>query len=249
MKKFWKSDNSWWSYGQEFGVLFFLTHSVEMPSLKDSLTTTTVGKCYVTIASYYRRHFLPTFCITKPSIVLSPCAMRHKIWQNSTNTLHPQSHIQDATWQVCVQFPTSAVNVALPSARQQSVDITCLSGAQQQHANDRANWQTDAWPLQRQCSAHHAGSDSKAAVVVIITTHPLNSPLSGTTQVSWYQKGKTNLDFIGARDSEWQWHQLGCMQVCTSLQTDNHASTHHSVFTGQICPSCRPTNSIKVLKA
>jgi len=27
-EKFWKSDNSWWSYGQEFGVLFFLTRSV-----------------------------------------------------------------------------------------------------------------------------------------------------------------------------------------------------------------------------
>ena len=42
-----------------------------------------------------------------------------------------------------------------------------------------------------------------------------------------YQKGKTNLDFIEAeaRDSEWQWHQLDHMQVCTSLQTDNHAST------------------------
>ena len=24
-----------------------------------------------------------------------------------------------------------------------------------------------------------------------------------------YQKGKTNLDFTEARDSEWQWHQLG----------------------------------------
>ena len=33
------------------------------------------------------------------------------------------------------------------------------------------------------------------------------------------------LDFTEARDSEWQWHQLGHMQVCTSLQTDNHAST------------------------
>jgi len=43
--------------------------------------------------------------------------------------------------------------------------------------------------------------------------------------VSWYQKGKTNLDFTEARDSEWQWHQLGHVQVCTSLQTDNHAST------------------------
>jgi len=52
-----------------------------------------------------------------------------------------------------------------------------------------------------------------------------NGPLSGTTQVSWYQNGKTNLDFTGARDSERQWYQLGQMQVCTSLQTDNHAST------------------------
>jgi len=38
--------------------------------------------------------------------------------------------------------------------------------------------------------------------------------------VSQYQKGKTILDFTEARDSEWQWHQLGHMQVCTSLQTD-----------------------------
>ena len=47
----------------------------------------------------------------------------------------------------------------------------------------------------------------------------LTAPLSGTTRVSRYQKGKTNLDFIEARDSEWQWHQLGHMQVYTSLQT------------------------------
>jgi len=40
--------------------------------------------------------------------------------------------------------------------------------------------------------------------------------------VSRYQKGKTNLDFTEARDSEWQWRQLGRMQVCTLLQTDNH---------------------------
>jgi len=36
---------------------------------------------------------------------------------------------------------------------------------------------------------------------------------------------KTSLDFTEVRDIEWQWHQLGRMQVCTSLQTDNHAST------------------------
>jgi len=52
--------------------------------------------------------------------------------------------------------------------------------------------------------------------------------------VSRYQKGQTNLDFTGARDSEWQWHQLGHMQVCNSLQTDNHASTSLlKFFTGR----------------
>jgi len=53
--------------------------------------------------------------------------------------------------------------------------------------------------------------------------------------VSRYQNGKTNLDFTEARDSERQWHQLGHMQVCPSLQTENHASTPPlSFFTGQI---------------
>jgi len=60
--------------------------------------------------------------------------------------------------------------------------------------------------------------------------------------VSRHQKGKTNLDFTEARDSEWQWHQLGHMQVYTSLQTDNHASTPPLSFLQAGCPSCRPTN-------
>ena len=80
-------------------------------------------------------------------------------------------------------------------------------------------------------------------------THPFNGPFSGTTRVSRYQKGKTNLDFTEARDSEWQWHQLGRMQVCISLQTDNHTSTPLLSFVQAGCPSCRPTNSVKALKA
>jgi len=53
--------------------------------------------------------------------------------------------------------------------------------------------------------------------------------------VSRYQKGKTNLDFTGERESEGQWHQLGHMQICTSLQTDNHDSTSLlSFFTGRM---------------
>jgi len=80
-------------------------------------------------------------------------------------------------------------------------------------------------------------------------THPFNGPLSGTTRVSLYQKGKTDLDFTKARDSEWQWHQLGRMQVCTLLQTDNHASTPPLSFLQAGCPSCHQTNSVRALKA
>jgi len=61
-------------------------------------------------------------------------------------------------------------------------------------------------------------------------TNPFNGPFSGTTWVSRYQKVKTNLDFTEARDTEWQWHQLGHMQVCTLLQTDNHTSTPPLLF-------------------
>ena len=70
--------------------------------------------------------------------------------------------------------------------------------------------------------------------------------------MSRYQKGKTNLDFSETRDSEWQWHQLGYMQVCNSFQTDNHASTpplSFYVFLQAGCTSCSPCNSVKVLKA
>ena len=61
-------------------------------------------------------------------------------------------------------------------------------------------------------------------------------------QVSRYQKGKTNVGFTGARDSEWQWHQLGRMQVYTSLQTDNHASTPPlSFYRPHALPAAQPT--------
>jgi len=68
--------------------------------------------------------------------------------------------------------------------------------------------------------------------------------LSGTTRVGRYQKGKTNLDFTEARDSEWQWHQLGHMQVCTLLYRDNHASTPPlSFYRPDALPAAQPTAS------
>ena len=67
----------------------------------------------------------------------------------------------------------------------------------------------------------------------------------GTFTVSWYRKGKTTVDFTEARDSELQWHQLGHMQVCTLLQTDNHASTNTTQFfyKPDALPAAQPTVS------
>ena len=76
------------------------------------------------------------------------------------------------------------------------------------------------------------------------STHTFNGPLSGTTRVSQYQKGKTNLDFTGARDSEWQWHQLG---MCKSAPRSRQITTpapHHSVFyRPDALPAAQPTVS------
>jgi len=80
-------------------------------------------------------------------------------------------------------------------------------------------------------------------------THTRLMPFVRTIRVSRYQKRKTNLVFTEPRYSEWQWNSLGHMQVCTSLQTDNHASTPPATtqFLQAGCSSCRPTNSIKAL--
>ena len=81
-----------------------------------------------------------------------------------------------------------------------------------------------------------------------VRMYTFDGPFSGTTRVIRYQKTKTDLDFTEARDSEWQWHQLGHkMQVCTSLQTDNHTPPLSFLQAG--CPSRHPTNRVKALKA
>ena len=57
------------------------------------------------------------------------------------------------------------------------------------------------------------------------------------------------LDFTGARDDGWQWHQLDHMQIiCILLQTDNHASTSLLKFLQARCSSCSPTSGVEALK-
>ena len=77
--------------------------------------------------------------------------------------------------------------------------------------------------------------------------------MSGTTRVSRYQKGKTrkvktNLDLLEqeiVRGSGICW--AICKSAPHSRQLCQHPTTQFFVQAG--CPSCRPTNSVKALKA
>ena len=79
------------------------------------------------------------------------------------------------------------------------------------------------------------------------TRHTSNTAPFRVGHARNFRPKTTSPPITEARDSEWQWHQLGRMQVCTS-QTDNHASTPPLSFLQAGCPSCRPTNSVKALK-
>jgi len=117
---------------------------------------------------------------------------------------------------------------AAAPAVQQSIDIACPPGPQQQ--TRRTPWprrtigQTDA--LCRMRTESH--------------TRAFNDPFSGTTQMSRYRKGESNLDFTEARDSEWQLRQLGRVQVCTSLQQITTPAPHHRP---DALPAAQPTAS------
>jgi len=106
-------------------------------------------------------------------------------------------------------------------------------------------------PVSQKWQIRQRGGQLKSACVLYTHTH-LMALCPGLPGWAGIKKVKTSLDFTEARDtrdSEWQWHQLDHMQVCTSVQTDNHAGTPPLSFLQAGCPSCRPTNSIKALKA
>jgi len=68
---------------------------------------------------------------------------------------------------------------------------------------------------------------SRQRLLLLLLLQPFYGPwtFSGTTRERQYQKSKTKKEnqsgFTGARESEWQWHQMGDMQICTSPQADN----------------------------
>ena len=99
--------------------------------------------------------------------------------------------------------------------------------------SDPPKRQTQFWghlPLYFNAFYTHTHTHTHARTHARTHTHTFNGPLSRTTPVSRYQKGETSLDFTAARDSEWQWHQLG---ICKSAPHSRQITTpapRHSVF-------------------
>ena len=65
-------------------------------------------------------------------------------------------------------------------------------------------------------------------------THPFNGPFSGVSQ---YQKGKTNLDFTEARDSESSGISRAICKCAPRSRQITMPVTHHSSFLQAGCPS------------
>ena len=66
-----------------------------------------------------------------------------------------------------------------------------------------------------------------STLLLLLLLHTFNGPLSGTTQVSQYQKGKTNLGFTEVRGSGISW------AICKSAHRSRQITMpapHHSVF-------------------
>jgi len=54
-----------------------------------------------------------------------------------------------------------------------------------------------------------------------------------------------SLDFTEARDSEWQVHQLGHMQICTSPRQITTPAPHHSViYRTDALPAAQPSHLV-----
>jgi len=81
--------------------------------------------------------------------------------------------------------------------------------------------------------------------LLLLLLHPFNGLFSRTTWVSRHQKGKPFWISMEQEMMGWQWYQLDHMQIiCTSLQTDNHASTSPlSFYRPDALPTAQPTAS------
>jgi len=77
----------------------------------------------------------------------------------------------------------------------------------------------------------HKRTHTDTCMLLLLLLHPFNGLSSRTTWVSQHQNGKPF--WILMKQEMMRWHQLDHMQIiCTSLQTDNHASTSPLSFYG-----------------
>ena len=83
------------------------------------------------------------------------------------------------------------------------------------------------------CTCTHTHTHTHTCVLRLFGLRPGLPRWAGT---------RTNLDFTEAGGIEWQWYQLGHMQICTSPKTVNHTSTPPLSLQTR-CPSCHPTVS------
>jgi len=76
------------------------------------------------------------------------------------------------------------------------------------------------------CKQSHKSHILLLLLLLLLLLHPFNNLSSTTTWVRWHQQGKPFWILLKQEMMGWQWHQLDHMPIiCTSLQTDNHAST------------------------
>jgi len=90
------------------------------------------------------------------------------------------------------------------------------------------------WVIQKVCSLDK------------LLLHLFKGHFSRTTWISRHQKGKPFWILLEQEMMGWQWHQLDHIQIiCTSLQTDNHASTSPLSFFYRLdaLPAAQPTAS------
>ena len=66
-------------------------------------------------------------------------------------------------------------------------------------------------------------------------THPFNGPFTGTTQVSRYQKGKTNLDFTETVSAVASSRPYASLNLAADRKPRQHPTTQ---FLQAGCPSC-----------
>ena len=84
-------------------------------------------------------------------------------------------------------------------------------------------WRTSRiWTWSKACSGNKE-------LVLLLQLQPFNGLFSRTTWVSRYQKGKTNLDFTGARE----WVAVASAGPYASLHLAPDRQPHHSFFTGR----------------